>query len=248
MVADFESDKGDDDDHDDGPETDELCRQDSRVSVAEHDKVITLDIEKGQDDISPAVLENHITPALPAIAIDSVAGVDDVEQDVVEEGLKGRDRGALCGEKRGKCVGTGLTESRGLRQDEYDPEIPRLQICKPSGLFTLHFLILRWLVWIWRGSEELWCAMLSLVERAVAGCVWVGLGTFGLDADTFVRDGGLLDWDVVHLGHSSKVLFGLVLRHVARSRSSGGSRPGLLLHVARPNTTDPCPLWKMAAR
>ena len=57
----------------------------------------------------PPVLEEKPGITLEAIAVDSVRGVDDVEEDVIEEGLEGGDGGALSGEEGRECVGSGDT-------------------------------------------------------------------------------------------------------------------------------------------
>lgn len=99
MVSDLEEDEGKNHNHDDCPKANKLCRQDCGVLVAENDKVIAFDVEKGQDDIAPAIFEDDLGPPLEAIFVDCVRCVDDVEKDVSEEGLKGRNRGALSGEE-----------------------------------------------------------------------------------------------------------------------------------------------------
>lgn len=104
----------DDDDHHDGPETDKVGRQDGSVSVSEDNKVVSLDIKEGQDEVSPSILDQDLGPTLEAIFVDGVGGVDNVEQDVVEKGLECRDRGALPSKEGCKGIGTSLAEGKSL--------------------------------------------------------------------------------------------------------------------------------------
>ena len=51
VVAHAEEDERDDDDHDDGPEVDELGAQDIGVLVGKDDEVVAFDVAEGKDDI-----------------------------------------------------------------------------------------------------------------------------------------------------------------------------------------------------
>ena len=114
VIADTEEDERDGYDHDDGPERDQLGGEDRCVAVTENDKVVSLDIKESQDDVPPAILEDHARPLLEAVAVDGVAGVDEVEQHVVEEALECWDRGSFGSEERGEGVCSGLAESDSL--------------------------------------------------------------------------------------------------------------------------------------
>lgn len=98
VVSHVQETEGDDDDGDDGEEVDQLRRQDGRVSVSQDGEVVPLHVEEGENDVFPAILEHQTAPAFEAVPVEGEGGVDDIEQDVVEEGLKGRNRGALSDE------------------------------------------------------------------------------------------------------------------------------------------------------
>lgn len=53
-------------------------------------------------------------PLLEAIAIQSVAGISYIEQDIVEESLEGRDRGSSLNQQSGESIGRGETECQDL--------------------------------------------------------------------------------------------------------------------------------------
>jgi hypothetical protein len=76
-----------------------LCRstyrEDSRVSIGKNSEVIALHVEERQDDVFPAIAAQKTTISLPAIAVDSEAGVNDIEEDVIEKSLESGDRGSL---------------------------------------------------------------------------------------------------------------------------------------------------------
>ena len=63
----------------------------------------------------PAVLVHHSGPALDAVPVESVRSEDEVEQHIVEEGLKSRDGGAFLAQQgtegagRRVCDGEQLT-------------------------------------------------------------------------------------------------------------------------------------------
>lgn len=54
---------------------------------------------------SPAVLDEEPDIPLETISIKSVAGVDEVEQDIIEECLERRNRSAFLDEKRTESIG-----------------------------------------------------------------------------------------------------------------------------------------------
>lgn len=88
--------EGDDDDRDDSEKVNQLGRQYRSVSVGKDGEVVTLHVQEGEDNVFPAIFEQQSTPAFEAITVKSERSVDDVEQDIVEEGLKGWDGRALC--------------------------------------------------------------------------------------------------------------------------------------------------------
>ena len=106
MVADAEKEKGDNDDEDNGPEVDELGGKDGCVAVSQDSEVVALDVAEGENDVLPAPCPEEAQVSLEAVAVDGVGGVDEVQEDVVEEALKGGDRGALVVEESGEGVGS----------------------------------------------------------------------------------------------------------------------------------------------
>lgn len=134
VVAHLEEEEGDDDHDDNGPEVDELGGQDGGVAVGQDDEVVALDVEEGQDQEAPAVLEHHLAPALEAVLVDGVAGVDDVEQHVVEEGLEGRDAGALARQQLAERVGRRDADGEHLAQQQRKPELLRPHVREPLAL------------------------------------------------------------------------------------------------------------------
>lgn len=111
VVSHLEEDERDCDNDDNGPEVDELCAQDSRVAVGENGEVIALDVEEREDNVLPAVLIDHARPAFETLLVQGDSGVDDHEEDVVEQRLEGRNRSARIGEQSGQgrccCVADG---------------------------------------------------------------------------------------------------------------------------------------------
>ena len=77
------------------------------VAIGQHDKVVSLDVEEGQDEESPAVCDEEAQPLFPPVLVNRVRGVDQVEQHVVEQRLEGGDRSALVGEEGRQRVGRG---------------------------------------------------------------------------------------------------------------------------------------------
>ena len=133
VVADVEEEEGDCDDEDDGPEVDELGGEDGGVAVGEDGEVIAFNVEEGEDDVwmrviigwlrgrgkvvsrgmrgltFPPVFEEEAGVAFEAVTVDGVGGVDNVEEDIVEEGLEGGDGGAASGEEGREGIGGGNT-------------------------------------------------------------------------------------------------------------------------------------------
>lgn len=58
----------------------------------------------------PAVFPDQAPPALDAITVDGVAGIDEVEEHVVKKALKGGNRGSNIGEEVGEGVCSRDTE------------------------------------------------------------------------------------------------------------------------------------------
>lgn len=79
VVAHMKEEERNNDNHYDRKKVDQLRRQDGSVAICEYGKVVTLNIEKGQDDVLPSVLEYKTTPALEAITVEGETGIDDVE-------------------------------------------------------------------------------------------------------------------------------------------------------------------------
>lgn len=104
VVADLEEEEGDDHDDDDGPEVDERGGEDGGVAVGQHGEVVAFDVAEGEEDVLPAPLELEAGVTLGAVAVQRVGEVDEGEEDVVEEGLEGGDRGAFVGEEGGEGV------------------------------------------------------------------------------------------------------------------------------------------------
>ena len=114
VVADLEENERDDDHDRDGPEVDQLCRQDSCVPVRQDGKVVSLDIAEGEDEIAPAVGPEQAQPSLEAVLVYRCRRVNEVQQYIVEKTLKRRDGGTLAREKRRKRVGAGYGDGQRL--------------------------------------------------------------------------------------------------------------------------------------
>lgn len=69
--------------------------------IRQHHKIIPLDIEKRQDKEPPPIKHTQSNPALKPVLVNSVARVNDVEQDVIEKRLEGRDGSAFVAEEGG---------------------------------------------------------------------------------------------------------------------------------------------------
>lgn len=134
-VADLEEEEGDDDDADDGPKVEQLGREEVGVAVGQDGEVVALDIEEGEDKVLPAVGDDDAPDLAPAVAVEHVRHVDEAEQDVVEEGLEGRDIGAVVGEEGGEGAGGGVCEAEELAQGEDQPKVVRLKVRVPVDAF-----------------------------------------------------------------------------------------------------------------
>lgn len=81
------------------------------IAICQHNKIVSLNVHKSQDEEAPAVFDKETPPFLEAVFVDGVRGVDDVEQDIVKEGLEGGNRGALVREQSRECVCRGDANS-----------------------------------------------------------------------------------------------------------------------------------------
>lgn len=138
-VAHLEQQEAHNDDADDGPEVEELGAEEVGVAVGQDGKVISLDVEKAQDEIAPAVLVADTQDLAPAIAVEHVRDVDKGEQDVVEEGLEGGDRGVVVVEKRGEDRGGGVAEAEELAEGDDEPKVPGGEVGVPAEVLVLEF-------------------------------------------------------------------------------------------------------------
>ncbi|TFB00587.1 hypothetical protein CCMA1212_007476 [Trichoderma ghanense] len=123
LVAHAQQQERDDDDADNGPEVEQLGGQQVGVAVGQDGEVVALDVEEGHDEVAPAVLEEDVEPDAGAIAPQGDCGVDEEEQDVVEDGLEGGDVGAGIGEERREGVCAGDAERQDLADGDDDPEV-----------------------------------------------------------------------------------------------------------------------------
>lgn len=137
LVAHAQQEERDDDDDDDGPEVDELRRQDVGVVVRQHDEVVALDVEEGEDEVLPPVVPEDAPELLEPVLVQHVGEVDERQQHVVEEGLEGGDRGVARHQQRRERVGRRDGERQHLADDEHDPEVPRGEVRVPAHLFAL---------------------------------------------------------------------------------------------------------------
>lgn len=130
-VADLEEEEGNDHNADNGPEVDELRRQDVCVSVSQNRKVVSLDIQKRHDEVLPSILHSDAPPALDAVLVEEPGRVHNEHEDVVEDGLEGRDVGAGVGEEAGEGVGGRDAQGEDLAESEDDPEVDSGQVAVP---------------------------------------------------------------------------------------------------------------------
>lgn len=66
--------------------------------------------KNGKKNTFPAIREDQAEPFLRTVAVDGVRGVYQVQEHVVEQGLKRGDRSPLRHEQRRECVGGGNAE------------------------------------------------------------------------------------------------------------------------------------------
>ena len=78
--------------------------EDVGVAVGEDGEVVSFDVHEGEDDVLPAIDEQELEVAFRPVSVDRVGGVDGGEDDVVEEGLEGRNGGASVDEEGGEGV------------------------------------------------------------------------------------------------------------------------------------------------
>lgn len=214
MVANLEKNQRDDNYDDDSPEAEKLSRQEICVLVGKHDEVVALDIQEGQDEESPTIFDNHLSPFLEAILVQGEGRVYYVEQDIIEEGLEGRDTRASSINQGCESVCSSLSQSNDLGEQEHDPEISCPQVCEAWLLCAFSFF-----VFVYKSSiiYNFGGAMDSAVD-ARAGCRRLGgcVGSFGLDSDSL---DDRLDLDDV----AGLVGFVLLLDLVAHADSSAQS-------------------------
>lgn len=132
-VADAQDQEGDDDDNYDGPEVDELGGHEVGVSVGKDGEVVALDVHEAHDQVLPAIIAGDAPPLSRAIADEKDGGVDEGEQDVVEDGLEGRDAGAGAGQQAGEGVGAGDAEGEDLADGDDKPEVGGDKVGPPVG-------------------------------------------------------------------------------------------------------------------
>lgn len=133
LVADLEEEEGDEDDADNGPKVDELRRQDVGVAVGLDGEVVALDVERGHDDVLPAILPDGAGVEARPVTDEEDERVDEEQQDVVEDGLEGGDVGFGLGEEAGKGVGRGDAQRQHLADGDNDPKVGRGQVAPPVG-------------------------------------------------------------------------------------------------------------------
>lgn len=133
LVAHAQQDEGDDDDADDGPEVEQLGGQQVGVAVGEDGEVVALDVEEAHDEVAPAVLDEDVPPDARAVAPQHDGGVDEEEQDVVEDGLEGGDVCADVCEERGEGVCAGDAQRQHLADGDDGPEVGGGQVGPPVG-------------------------------------------------------------------------------------------------------------------
>lgn len=138
LVADLEQDEGDDDNADNGPKVEQLCRQQVRVAVGQDGKVVAKHIEKAEDKVLPAVAQDDAAQ-LGGAELDQRNGyVDEGQQCVVEDGLQGRNGPVLPRRQAaGKGVGTRNAQREDLADDEDEPKVPSGQVRVPVHLLGL---------------------------------------------------------------------------------------------------------------
>ena len=182
MISNSEKNKRNHDDQHNRPEIDQLRRKDRGIAIRKHGKVVTLDVEEREDHVAPSVLPDEARPALEAVLVDGPGGVDEVEQDVVEPGLKGGDGGALGDEEGGEGVGRGDAKRQDLSsrsisteidfvgrigqelpQDQDNVKVFGFEICKASLFAFLDLIYRPWGLCIdfllILAVDKFWCGM-----------------------------------------------------------------------------------------
>lgn len=134
-VADLQEEEGEDDDHDDGPEVEQLRGQDVRVAVSQHGEVIALHIHKRHNEVLPAILPRSTEPLARPILDHEDGVIDEEQQDIVEDALEGGDAGAGLGEEAAEGVGGGDAQGKDLADGEDDPELLGGQVAVPVDRF-----------------------------------------------------------------------------------------------------------------
>lgn len=134
VVPDLEEEEGDDYNDGNGPEVDELGAKNCSVAVCQHNEVVSLDIEESQDEESPSIDEDQTTPLLESIFVDRIRRVDQVEKNVVEEGLEGWNRSSLSRQKRRERIRRRNTNREDLPNRQSNPKLLCLDILEPSSL------------------------------------------------------------------------------------------------------------------
>jgi hypothetical protein len=114
MVANLEDDQRDNNDHNDCPEAEKLSGQNICILVGQHDEVVALDIQEGQNEESPTIFYNHLTPFGEAVLVNGEGGVYNVQQNIVEEGLESRNTRASIIDQRCEGVCSRLRQSNDL--------------------------------------------------------------------------------------------------------------------------------------
>jgi hypothetical protein len=114
VVANLENDQRDNNDHDNSPEAEKLGGQQVCILVGQHDEVVAFDIQKGQDEESPTIFYNHLTPFGEAVLVNGEGGVYNVQQNIVEEGLESRNTRASIIDQRCEGVRSSLRQSNDL--------------------------------------------------------------------------------------------------------------------------------------
>lgn len=133
LVADFEDEEGDENDADNGPEVEELRGEEVCVTVSFDGKVVALDIQRCHDDVLPAILPDCAGVGAWPVPEDEDDGVDEEEQDVVEDGLEGWDVGVVLGEEAGKGIGGSDAQREHLADGDDDPKVGGGEIAPPVG-------------------------------------------------------------------------------------------------------------------
>jgi len=191
VVADLENDQRDDYYHDNGPEAEKLSRQKVRVLVGQHDEIITLDIQEGQYEESPAIFYNHFSPFGKAVLVDGEGSVYDVQQNIVEEGLESRNTRASSIDQGCEGVRSSLSQCNDLGEQEHYPKISCSQVCESLLLGAFSFFIV---VYYFSIIDDLRSAMKPAIDtRAGCGGLRCGVGAFGLYSDTLYWSFDLVD-------------------------------------------------------